>query len=373
MLKKTGTIAALGAMSGTSLDGVDAAMVYTDGHVITGFGETAYRPYSTSEVALLKAALGQWPNDNLASTAELIETVHAQLLSGFDGADVIGFHGQTLAHDPENARTHQCGDGQVLADVLNVPVVWDFRSADMTLGGQGAPLAPFYHFALAKWMKAEAPIAFLNLGGVGNLTWIDPAKTVPESLGALLAFDTGPANAPINDLMMQRLDQPFDDDGAMAAGGAVDEQIIADFLTHPHFSQKPPKSLDRNDFSTVSELVSDLSNEDGAATLTAICVEAIIAAQKHLPSIPSRWLICGGGRKNRTIIRALQKRLENPVITVEEEGLDGDMLEAQAFGYLAARASHGVYLRHAKEPRVCAQPFPVAQLAAHSDLLPPTT
>ena len=342
MLKKTGTIAALGAMSGTSLDGVDAAMVHTDGHVITGFGETAYRPYSTSEVALLKAALGQWPNDNLASTAELIETVHAQLLSGFDGADVIGFHGQTLAHDPENARTHQCGDGQVLADVLNVPVVWDFRSADMTLGGQGAPLAPFYHFALAKWMKAEAPIAFLNLGGVGNLTWIDPAKTVPESLGALLAFDTGPANAPINDLMMQRLDQPFDDDGAMAAGGAVDEQIIADFLTHPHFSRMPPKSLDRDAFSGLSLAASKLATADAAATLTAAVAISVSQAMSFCPTAPTKVLVTGGGRKNPTLMKMLAAGLDMRVGPVEDAGLDGDMLEAQAFAYLAVRVARGL-------------------------------
>ncbi len=342
MLKKTGTIAALGAMSGTSLDGVDAAMVHTDGHVITGFGETAYRPYSTFEAATLRAALGQWPNDNLASTAELIETVHAQVLSGFDGADVIGFHGQTLAHDPANARTHQCGDGQVLADVLNVPVVWDFRSADMTLGGQGAPLAPFYHFALAKSMKVEAPIAFLNLGGVGNLTWIDPAKNAPEAEGALLAFDTGPANAPINDLMMHRLDQPFDDDGAMAAGGSVDEQIIADFLTHPYFSRMPPKSLDRDAFSDLSLAVSQLSTADAAATLTAAVAISVSQAMSFCPTAPTKLLVTGGGRKNPTLMKMLAAGLEMSVNPVEDAGLDGDMLEAQAFAYLAVRVARGL-------------------------------
>ncbi|MCO4846518.1 MAG: anhydro-N-acetylmuramic acid kinase [Yoonia sp.] len=342
MLKKTGTIAALGAMSGTSLDGVDAAMVHTDGHVIFGFGETAYRPYSASEAAMLKAALGQWPNDGLADTAELIETVHAQVLSRFDGADVVGFHGQTLAHDPANARTHQCGDGQVLADVLNVPVVWDFRSADMTLGGQGAPLAPFYHFALAKWMKAVAPIAFLNLGGVGNLTWIDPTKPAPEAAGALLAFDTGPANAPINDLMLQRHGQPFDDDGAIAARGTVDDQAIADFLTHSYFNRMPPKSLDRDAFADLSLAASQLNTADAAATLTAAVAISVSQAMSFCPTAPTKILVTGGGRKNPTLMKMLSAGVEMPVVPVEDVGLDGDMLEAQAFAYLAVRVARGL-------------------------------
>lgn len=342
MLKKTGTIAALGAMSGTSLDGVDAAMVHTDGYVISGFGETAYRPYSAPEAATLRAALGQWPNDGLTDTAELIETVHAQVLSRFDGADVIGFHGQTLAHDPANARTHQCGDGQVLADVLNVPVVWDFRSADMTLGGQGAPLAPFYHFALAKWMKACAPIAFLNLGGVGNLTWIDPTKPAPEAAGALLAFDTGPANAPINDLMMERLGQPFDDAGAIAATGTVDDRTIADFLTHPYFNRMPPKSLDRDAFAGLSLAASKLNTADGAATLTAAVAISVSQAMSFCPTAPTKVLVTGGGRKNPTLMKMLAAGLDMPVVPVEDAGLDGDMLEAQAFAYLAVRVARGL-------------------------------
>ncbi|MFT5067569.1 MAG: anhydro-N-acetylmuramic acid kinase [Yoonia sp.] len=342
MLKKTGTIAALGAMSGTSLDGVDAAMVHTDGHAISEFGETAYRPYSASEAATLKAAFGQWPSDGLADVAELIETVHAQVLSGFEGADVVGFHGQTLAHDPANARTHQCGDGQVLADVLNVPVVWDFRSADMTFGGQGAPLAPFYHFALAKWLKADAPIVFLNLGGVGNLTWIDPTKPVPEAQGALLAFDTGPANAPINDLMMARLGQPFDDAGAIAATGKVDAGIIAEFLTHPYFRRMPPKSLDRDGFAELSLAASKLTTADAAATLTAAVAISVSEAISFCPTAPVKIFVAGGGRKNPTLMKMLSAGLDMPVVPVEDAGLDGDMLEAQAFAYLAVRVARGL-------------------------------
>ncbi|MCO4841993.1 MAG: anhydro-N-acetylmuramic acid kinase [Yoonia sp.] len=341
-MKKTGFITALGAMSGTSLDGVDAAVVVTDGITIKGFGDTAYRPYSDRESAVLKGALGQWPSDDLAEAAELIETVHAQVLSGFDDVDLVGFHGQTLAHDPDNRRTHQCGDGQVLADVLGQTVVWDFRSADVELGGQGAPLAPFYHFALAKYLHADAPVAFLNLGGVGNLTWIDPTKDKPESDGALLAFDTGPANAPLNDLMLARRDVSFDADGLLASEGDVDDAIIESFLDHAFFYRMPPKSLDRDDFADLTAAVAALSDADAAATLTAAAAMSVVKAMEHCPSPPTRLLVTGGGRKNPTLMAMLVAGLDMPVVPVEDAGLDGDMLEAQAFAYLAVRVVRGL-------------------------------
>lgn len=342
MLEKTGTIAALGAMSGTSLDGVDAAVVFTDGHTIKGFGDTAYRAYYADEAAVLRGALGQWPHDGLADVAELIETAHAQVLAGFEDVDLIGFHGQTLAHDPANARTHQCGDGQVLADVLGTTVVSDFRSADMKLGGQGAPLAPFYHFALAKWIEATAPVVFLNLGGVGNLTWVDPSHTVPEAQGALLAFDTGPANAPINDLMMTRNGVPYDIDGAAAEQGVVHDEIIAEFLAHPYFNKMPPKSLDRDDFAGLRDAVAGLSTEDAAATLTAAVALSVSQAISYCPTAPATVLVTGGGRKNPTMMKMLAATLNVPVKPVEDAGLNGDMLEAQAFAYLAVRVARGL-------------------------------
>ncbi|PTE14854.1 anhydro-N-acetylmuramic acid kinase, partial [Pseudogemmobacter blasticus] len=176
---------ALGAMSGTSLDGVDAAMILTDGHRVLEFGPHAYRPYTPAEQATLRAALGRWPGDpGVAEAAEVVETAHAELLSRFDGAALVGFHGQTLAHDPRGRGTHQAGNGALLAQVLGLPVVWDFRSSDVALGGQGAPLAPFYHFALARHIGATEPVAFLNLGGVGNLTWVNPHAPAPEAEGA---------------------------------------------------------------------------------------------------------------------------------------------------------------------------------------------
>lgn len=335
---KDGPIWALGAMSGTSLDGVDAAMVLTDGLTIQGFGPTAYRPYSAAEQTVIRAALGQWPADpDVSAAAEVVETAHAELLSRFAGAEVLGFHGQTLAHDPAGRGTHQCGNGAVLAQVLNLPTVWDFRSSDVTMGGQGAPLAPFYHFALARHLGLTEPVAFLNLGGVGNLTCIDPTATGPETPGALLAFDTGPANAPLNDLVLARTGQPHDTDGALAAQGVVDDDLVAAVLCDPWFAILPPKSMDRNDFDGLARAVAALSDADAAATLTAIIAAGVGAGLVHLPAPVARILVTGGGRHNPVLMAELARRLPCPVQPVEDLGLDGDMLEAQAFAFLAVR------------------------------------
>jgi len=339
---KSGVITALGAMSGTSLDGVDAAIIQTDGITISGFGPSAYRPYTEGEQAVLRGALGQWQDADLDDVAELIETAHAQVLIGFDGVDVVGFHGQTLAHDPDNGRTHQLGDGQILADVLEVPVVWDFRTADVMVGGQGAPLAPFYHFALAKYIGATAPVAFLNLGGVGNLTWVDPSKSSVEQDGAVLAFDTGPANAPINDLMMDWFGFSHDEGGQTALAGTVDQGIVAGFLKHPYFAKMPPKSLDRDTFEGLAASVDHLSAADAAATLVEVCAQSVAASLTHCPTRPERLLVCGGGRKNPAIMEAIHRACQTRVIPVEDVDLDGDMLEAQAFAYLAVRVARGL-------------------------------
>ncbi|TCO70466.1 anhydro-N-acetylmuramic acid kinase [Rhodovulum euryhalinum] len=340
---KPGPVRALGTMSGTSLDGVDAAVLVTDGETIHRFGETAYRPYTDEERAVLAAALGRWPGEpGVEAAAEVVEAAHAEVMARFRDVGIAGFHGQTLAHDPGGRGTHQAGSGRVLTEVLGLPVVWDFRSADIRLGGQGAPLAPFFHFACAKWIGARAPLAFVNLGGVGNLTWIDPARDRPEAPGALLAFDTGPANAPIDDLMRARLGQDCDRDGALAAGGQVDEGVIAAFLAHPHFRRMPPKSLDRNDFGTLGAQVAGLSDADAAATLTAAAAAAVAAGLDHCPTPPGRLLVTGGGRRNPVLMEMLAARTGLPVDPVEAVGLDGDMLEAQAFGYLAVRVARGL-------------------------------
>lgn len=339
-MRKDGPIWALGAMSGTSLDGVDAAMVQTDGQRIYAFGPKAFRPYTPAEQSTIRKALGQWPGDpDVAAAAEVVETAHVELLSRFSGAEVLGFHGQTLAHDPATRGTHQCGTGSLLAEALGLPTVWDFRSSDVTMGGQGAPLAPFFHFACARRIGATEPLAFLNLGGVGNLTWINPAVSGPEAAEALLAFDTGPANAPINDLMQTRLGQSRDEDGALAATGNPDPKILSIFLAHPYFLKTPPKSLDRNAFHDLLADVADLSDADAAATLTAAAAAAVAAGMKHFPKPVTRVLVTGGGRHNATLMSELTLRLDCPVEPVEAAGLDGDMLEAQAFAFLAVRVA----------------------------------
>ena len=332
----------VGAMSGTSLDGVDAAEIVTDGHEIFEFGGSVFRPYSDAQTTVLRSALGKWPEDDVSEAAELVETVHAQVLCGFEDAELVGFHGQTFAHDPKGRGTHQAGDGAVLANVLNKPVVWDFRSADVQMGGEGAPLAPFYHFALAKKMKSKAPLAILNLGGVGNLTWIDPRLPLPESEGALLAFDTGPANAPINDLMKSRLGRAFDEDGALGAAGTVDQAIVKQFLQHPFFFRMPPKSLDRDAFAGLSQAVADLPDADAVATLTMACAVSVAHGVKACPSVPERILVTGGGRQNPTLMKMLASACHVPVVPIEDAGFDGDMLEAQAFAYLAVRVAKGL-------------------------------
>ncbi len=339
---KTGIVRALGAMSGTSLDGVDAAVIETDGIRIHGFGASGYRPYSDGEREVLRAALGQWHGPDVEAACVVIEAAHAELLAQFDDVDVIGFHGQTLAHEPRGRGTLQIGDGAALARALGRPVVWDFRSDDVALGGEGAPLAPFFHFACAQWIDVRAPLAFLNLGGVGNLTWVDPTRAAPEEDGALLAFDTGPANAPVNDLMQTRLGQELDRDGALAAQGQVKADALEQFLAEPYFTRMPPKSLDRNDFARTVALVDDLPDADAAATLTAMCAAGVAQGMEHCPTPPERVLVTGGGRHNRVLMDMLRAGLDCPVEPVESVGLDGDMLEAQAFAHLAVRVARGM-------------------------------
>ena len=341
-LKAGKPLRVLGAMSGTSLDGVDAAVLETDGIRVAGFGETAFRPYSAEEQAVLRAALGKWAGPEVVAAAEVVLRAHVEVLGGFEDVDLIGFHGQTLAHDPAGGRTFQAGDGAALAKALGRPVVWDFRSNDVAMGGQGAPLAPFYHHALTRHIGAEAPLAFLNLGGVGNLTWVDPGVEAPEAEGALLAFDTGPANAPINDLILAWQGRPFDKDGATAAAGEVDAGVLERFLGHPYFYKMPPKSLDRDAFADLAAAAAQLGDTDGAATLCACAAAAVMKGMEHCPAPPARLLVTGGGRHNPTMMAMIAAGVDCPVEPVEAAGLDGDMLEAQAFAFLAARVARGL-------------------------------
>lgn len=329
---------AVGLMSGTSLDGVDAALIRSDGRGWVETGAALSRPYDAAFREDLRRLLGQArPSEAVLSPlvrklterhAEAVEDLLAQSGLAPEAVGVIGFHGQTIAHDPAAGITCQIGDGDLLAASTGIPVVTDFRSRDVAAGGEGAPLAPLYHAALAS--KIARPLAVINIGGVANVTWLGPG---PDDL---LAFDTGPGNALLDDWVLRTYHRPMDTDGALARAGRVHEDVLERLLDNPYFARPAPKSLDRDafDFSPVTRL----SPEDGAATLTAFTAEAIGLGAALLPSPPHRWLVCGGGRRNPAHMAALAARLSGPVEPVEAVGWDGDCLEAQAFAYLAIRS-----------------------------------
>ncbi|MFD2844872.1 anhydro-N-acetylmuramic acid kinase [Paracoccus cavernae] len=342
-----GFIRALGMMSGTSLDGVDAAMIETDGIRIAGFGRSAYAAYGDNEAHVLHAALGRWQGgEGVAEAAALSVAAHAGLAADFPEAELVGYHGQTLAHDPKGAARIRRATARRLR--ARSAVRWSGISARKMSAKAGRSAAcPFFHWACAHWAVGQghlpqAPVAFLNLGGVGNITWVDPSAAGPEAPGACLAFDTGPANAPVNDLMRARLGRERDEGGALALSGTVSESVIGGFLAHPYFTRLPPKSLDRDDFSSLSTAVADLSDADAAATLTEATAAAVGAGMAFMPRPPATLLVCGGGRHNRAMMAALARRVAAEVVPVEAAGLDGDMIEAQAFGWLAVRVLRGL-------------------------------
>ena len=326
----------IGLMSGTSLDGVDAAWIETDGLRVGRFGPTVTIPYDDALRADLRAILDRAPtlptNDPaLASAVARLTDIHIRAVRELDApADLIGFHGQTILHQPDRRRTWQVGDAVRLAQETGIPVAFDFRSADVAAGGQGAPLAPIYHAALASGL--ERPLAILNIGGVANVTWIGADDS-------LVAFDTGPGNGPLDDWVMRRTGARFDRDGTLARSGQDDPTVLARLLAHPYFRARPPKSLDRLDFSRAlaASGLEQLAAADGAATLAAFTAAAVATAL--FPAPPRRWLVCGGGRHNPAIMDALRTQLAAAVDPVEWVGWDGDALEAQCFGFLAARVA----------------------------------
>jgi anhydro-N-acetylmuramic acid kinase len=341
-------LTALGLMSGTSLDGIDVALIRSDGEAVVERGPAATYSYDGDQQALLRAALAEARElarrdarpGVLARAEQALTAWHAAAVARFlsengltpGEVDVIGFHGQTVIHRPERRLTVQLGLGPELARLTGVPVVYDLRAADVAAGGQGAPLVPVYHRALATRLQ-ERPAAFLNIGGVANLTWIGADDS-------LIAFDTGPGNALINDWCARHTGVSFDRDGQLASRGNVDADALGQLLNSKFFATAAPKSLDRNSFN--ASIVDGLSVADGAATLTRFTAAAVAASLALVPWKPAVIVACGGGRHNPVLMQSLRELLQINVISSEKIGLDGDALEAEAWAYLALRSLAGL-------------------------------
>ncbi|MFK8251638.1 anhydro-N-acetylmuramic acid kinase [Ancylobacter terrae] len=356
-------MSAIGLMSGTSLDGIDVALIETDGESVAAFGPSATYAYSDTDREVLFAALAaaEGLTDRAARPPALVEAealitarhceALARFIAGLPGdarVDIVGFHGQTVLHRPEIRLTLQLGDGPALAAALragapagrDATLVYDFRAADVAAGGQGAPFVPVYHRALARTLDRPQPLLVLNLGGVANITYID-GEADP------IACDTGPANALIDDFVKERTGAPYDAGGAIAARGRVDEAALARLMAHPFFRLPPPKSLDRNDFRHwVAERagLGAMSTEDGAATLTALTAASVAAVVSLLPARPRTLVAAGGGAHNPTLLAMLSERLGVEALTADAVGWSTDAMEAQAFAFLAVRALRGLPL-----------------------------
>jgi anhydro-N-acetylmuramic acid kinase len=355
---------AIGMMSGTSLDGVDVALIETDGKRIASIGPSGYRPYSDKERGILRQALseavglsqrdarpgilGEAERTVTLAHAEAVATFTAQQNIAREDIDIVGFHGQTVLHRPAQRLTVQIGDAAALAKAIHIPVMHDFRAADVAAGGQGAPFVPVYHRALAQSLEREGPIALVNIGGVSNITYIDGTE-------ALIACDTGPGNALLDDFMFRVMDQRFDCEGRVAAQGIVDEAWVQRSLQHPFFALPPPKSLDRNDFASLK--LPEIVPADGAATLTAFTAASIARIVPLLPKPPRSWIVVGGGARNLTMLRMLRDRLAPATVESGDAlGWPADAIEAQAFGFLAARGLKGLPLSY---PTTTGVPIPM--------------
>jgi anhydro-N-acetylmuramic acid kinase len=332
----------LGLMSGTSVDGVDVALIETDGEQVASFGPTLTVPYPDDVRCTIRAAFGaEQPDSRTAAAERAVTEAHVAAVKQWSAAhrialgsiDVVGFHGQTITHRPERHFTWQIGDGAGLAQAVGVRAICDMRSADVAAGGQGAPLVPVFHAALVR--ELPRPIAVVNIGGVANVTWIGED-------GTLLAFDTGPGNGPIDDWCSRRAGQRFDREGALAAAGRVDRTRLERWGEHRYFARTPPKSLDRGDFNDA--WADGLSVADGAATLTRATARSIALATRHFPAPVRQWIVTGGGARNPTLLAAIAEETETPAVPAATLGWDGDALEAQAFAFLAVRSLRGLPL-----------------------------
>lgn len=336
---------ALGLMSGTSLDGIDAAVIETDGEHVFSFGRSnciAFPDDGTPVKDAVKTAL-QWrfngpPPNKLQIGSDYIDAVHLKAVEslGIEGVDIIGYHGQTVFHQPaqngEKGQTLQLGSGQTIATKFGVPCVYDFRTADVKAGGQGAPLAPIYHQALCRYSKLDGHIAVVNIGGVSNVTLIESEKP-------LIATDCGPGNGPLDSWMELKAKRNYDVGGEQSLKGNADLRRIANWLERDFFKRPMPRSADRYDFDVLADM-RDMSLQDGAATLASFCAQSIARDLKEFA--PDTIIVCGGGRHNPAIMGMLDMHTDGKVMSAEAVGWDGDALEAQAFAYLAVRALKGL-------------------------------
>jgi anhydro-N-acetylmuramic acid kinase len=336
---------AIGVISGTSMDGIDVALIRSDAdaRVEPGPGATFDYPKEVSRALREVIADPDRARAPLEDLERAVTDAHVDAVRSFlakfaiepSEIALVGLHGQTILHRPRERFTRQLCDGARAAKSLRIDVVNDFRAADVAAGGEGAPFVPLYHAAISAGL--ERPLTLLNWGGVGNVTYLGRD-------GAIAAFDTGPANALIDDFLSRRRGVSFDEGGALAASGKVDRAMVDAFLEDPYFDRPPPKSLDRNHFHAVTRAVGALSDADGAATLAAFTVEATGASLRHFEETPARWLVCGGGRRNLALMRQLGQRLDVNVEPIEAIGYDGDVIEAQCFAYLALRSRRGLPL-----------------------------
>jgi anhydro-N-acetylmuramic acid kinase len=346
---------AVGLMSGTSLDGVDAALIETDGRDIVRPLDFMTIPYTLEDRELIRPCYGirERHSPKIAEAERLLTLRHAEAVKALlqkagrnaRDIDLIGFHGQTIFHAPKDGVTVQIGDAALLARETGIDVVADFRSADVKAGGEGAPLAPLYHAARIKSADVTLPVAILNIGGVANVTWIGPDET------RIVAFDTGPGNALMDDWAKQRTGQLYDQDGKLAAAGTPRLELVRAWLEHPYFARPAPKSMDRDqwDIAGLGRLTTglqELSTEDGAATFLRFTAEAIVRSVASMPEKPKRWYACGGGRHNKALMAYLRGRLQEEgygeLGSVDDLGWDGDATEAECFAYLGVRSVLGL-------------------------------
>jgi len=342
---------AIGMMSGTSLDGVDVALLKTDGLTVFERGPNLFMPYEDDLKSQLRSCFGLRSDvdGRVLRAAAALTDVHVAAIAEFlkvhnlkgEDIDLIGFHGQTILHDPDNGFTWQIGEPDRLARETGIGVVADMRMDDVKAGGQGAPLVPVYHQALMQ--EHEKPVALLNIGGVSNITYIG---TNDEDL---MAFDTGPGNALIDKWVNENSDKNYDKDGALGLSGSVDHAVIEAWLQNDYFAQPVPKSLDvMKSWDTECAAIAEKkwSLEDGAATLACYTAKTAALAAGYYDAAPHAWYICGGGRHNKAIMNYLSAILPCEVRAVDDLALDGDFMEAEAFAFLAVRAYKGLALTY---------------------------